>query len=58
MKNGTLFSTNLFGNDLAKCSSSRIYELGSYSCYAVIRHNDVAKVRKGHQFRRYKLTFL
>ena len=58
IKNGTLFSTNSFGNDLAKCSSSTMYELGIYSFCAVIRHSDVAKVWKGHQFKRYKLTFL
>ena len=56
IKNGTLFSTNSLGNDLVKCSSNRIYKLESYSCCAVIRHSGIAKVRKRHQFRRYKLT--
>jgi len=31
IKNGTLFSTNSFGNDLAKCSSNWICELGTVS---------------------------
>jgi len=58
IKNANLVSTNSFGNDLAKCSSNKIYESESYSCCTVIRRSDVAKVRKEHQFRRYKLTFL
>jgi len=48
-KNGTRFSTKLFGNGLAMQFSN------SYSFHDAVRHSDVAKVQQGHQIRWYKI---
>jgi len=48
-KNGTRFSTKLFGNGLAMQFSN------SWSFHAAVRHSDVTKVQQGHQIRWYKV---
>lgn len=53
----TQCTTKLFANGLAVHFSNRMYQLGSDSCHIVIRHIDVAEIRKWHHWRWYEMTF-